>query len=574
MHLAIVFLRLNTAILMSTTPKATMWFKQTEGHDNLRAAMQNLLYHAGAPVHPHTIQQGLAVHPGYPSLLSANECLTQWHIPNMPVQIAKEQLFEVPMPAIAHVNDGMPKFVVITELDQQGLRYIDTATGFHIATHEAFAEIWQGVTLIIDLSQPDPRQQQLYNETARQQRLKGYKTIAAIGLLAGLTGYPLGQLAAATGAFNLGWLSVLLKLLGLLVGAVLLAKDWGLNPQLAASFCPANKQGQPSGCQKVLTSASARLLPWLSWAEAGMGYFTATWLATIFTMQAGQWAGAAGLFTVLALLALPVVVYSVWQQLVVLSAVCRLCMAVQVLLLADVAVLVVGHGLPLDGLTLAAVPWLLVALAVALPLMAWWFLKPKHTVQAQAALQRRLNVFRYNKPLLQELLQQRAAVNAPAPSRQLVLGNDSAPNTVTVVLSPSCQHCRKAFTDLKGLLNQHGNEMKVAVSPTGFGDFDTWQYAVNSRFVATAITGKPLLPLLESWYTHGWLDPQAWLKKHPEDAALKAEVDQLVYEHRVWNSKGAFTNTPAYFVNEHPLPEGLTLWDAPYFMPPPEQPGQ
>ena len=89
-------------------------------------------------------------HVDYPGLSSISDNFHEWGIDNMGVKLMPAQLYEIPYPAIGHINDIPDRFIVLQKLVSDEVYYFDPESGNNIKEKvNDFAKKWSGVTLLI-----------------------------------------------------------------------------------------------------------------------------------------------------------------------------------------------------------------------------------------------------------------------------------------------------------------------------------------------------------------------------------------------------------------------------------------
>lgn len=126
-----------------------MEFNATE--KNVVDALDYILHSNGVKVTSKTISERLYLHPDFPSLVSMCDVLTEWKVPNLASRITPNQLLEIPLPAIAFIEDNGGYFAPIRKVSQQsGVEWLDTAKGWQKDDYHTFTQKWNGVSLLLE----------------------------------------------------------------------------------------------------------------------------------------------------------------------------------------------------------------------------------------------------------------------------------------------------------------------------------------------------------------------------------------------------------------------------------------
>ena len=114
------------------------------------------------PVSSTYMRQQLNSHPDYPSLLSITDTLDELDIDNTAIQIEKDQLHEMPVPFMAHLNGNGGEFVLVKNRDNLDKQFPD------------FFKRWGGVAIAAE--KPEGWQHKLNNEWLQKDK-KQYAAI-------------------------------------------------------------------------------------------------------------------------------------------------------------------------------------------------------------------------------------------------------------------------------------------------------------------------------------------------------------------------------------------------------------
>ena len=160
----------------------------------------------------------LQTHPDYPSLLSITDTLNQLNIEHAAIQIEKEQLLEVPVPFLAHIQGNGGEWVMINNRDKLDTQF------------PHFFDRWNGIVLAAEKTAGWRNKE---NEKWIRKEQKNKQLIIAIfGILSALI--LTGLLYA--GNFLLTGL-VFLIAAGIFISWLIVTKDLGIENKLADQVC-------------------------------------------------------------------------------------------------------------------------------------------------------------------------------------------------------------------------------------------------------------------------------------------------------------------------------------------------
>lgn len=123
-------------------------YRQKSLHDNGVAALWNLIELIKLNVSGSTLEK-VQYNPNYPSLECLSNSLSDWDIENMGVRLSIGQLPEIPYPAIAHLHKNNGHFVVLKNLENDQMHYIDPEVGVVTEPLREFEKKWSGVALLV-----------------------------------------------------------------------------------------------------------------------------------------------------------------------------------------------------------------------------------------------------------------------------------------------------------------------------------------------------------------------------------------------------------------------------------------
>lgn len=78
--------------------------KLNPSEKNALDALTYVVESTGVKVTSQSVKEQLYLHPDFPSLLSFSDILQSWSIPNIATRVFREQLLEIPLPAIAYLE--------------------------------------------------------------------------------------------------------------------------------------------------------------------------------------------------------------------------------------------------------------------------------------------------------------------------------------------------------------------------------------------------------------------------------------------------------------------------------------
>ena len=559
---------------MTSRSYAGSWVKEQRDVDSTVAAAANFLHALGVPVALQQLGSRVRTHPRFPKLAALIDSLEEAGAPVQAVGGDVEELPTAPMPAIAHVNDnGQPRFVVLVEVADGAVRYIDSRVGPVRTDLEEFGKLWSGVLLIaagpVDRA-PGAHAQQRATRRAEQLESVRVPVLLGIGLvvlaaLALFTWQPLPPEFEA-----LWYMLAAVKVAGLLACAALVMMGRGFSARLTQRLCPA---GRVVDCASVLQSPAARLFGWIPMADLGALYFLGGLLALAGARWTGDHSGVFGLLTVLTLLTLPYSVFSVVYQGIVVRRWCWLCLVVMGLFWTEALLMMLTSPVSLQA-ALTQLPssaWPLAAVSYVLPAVAWGLLMPLYRRAASYGLQtEELLRHRRNPILIDQWLNEQQPAQLGSFQPEIARGPESAPLELTIVSHPLCVVCQEVHRVLDRLVVESRGQIRGVVR-LGYRARKEAGGDIARRVIGIALSqdGEAAYDALHDWYAQPSQGAARWLERHPlpqSPCTFARAIEEVFEAHCAAVKSAGITGVPSMFLNGRALPPELAPEDLRIFL--------
>ncbi len=524
-------------------------FYQNDQSDNAHATFCNLLISLGIKSTRKYLTQ-IKVHPNYPSLLAITDCLNDLGVASLATRINEEQLKEIPYPAIAHLHKNNGHFVVLKQLADKKMHYIDPEAGVVIEPVEEFEKKWTGVALLVEAKEKS-------GEADYKQKRKS--EIFSSGSL-----YLSGSLVSVMllwSAFILGPLLLyFLKVLGFIICMLLLQKQFGGGNTYIAAIC---RIGSKTDCDAVIHSPASRLFGLIHLSEIGLWYFFggSLWLALSTIVGAP----GTGVLLLLNILALPLSLFSIYYQGWVIKKWCPLCLIVMGIFWVEFFLL----WPPLSKLFVSVTGLYLVFVSFSLPLAFWLAVRERFIDSFKVpGMERTLNKFMRSEKIFKALLNQEAEVNLGDFTNEIQVGANNPPVELTVVSNPMCGPCSYAHRIIEELVERFGEKLKVrfrfAVDSSGTNS-DATKMVRHLAALSLANSNGHAVKSLSAWFSqNGRMNVNRWKEDHPIETVNENEVDLVLGEHDAWCRQVNIQATPTIFINGKKLPSEYTVNDLKY----------
>lgn len=525
---------------------------QKAAKSNITQTAIHLIKSLDVPVTTTSLIYTVESHPAFPSLISLSNALKQFNIDHLAMKVEEEKLEELPVPFVAHLKTGNGSFCLVTRLTAERVEYHYNNESVGRDTN-IFKKEWSGIVLLAQATKNSG--EKAYYTKRKNERIQDAKTPFILLVCCSLILFHLFTHWNFVGLLTL--LLLVTKLIGIVVAAILLWWEVDRANPIIQQICNNDKKGN---CTAVLGSKASKLFNLISWSEIGFFYFTGSF---IFLLLAASYnLVALALVSVLNILALPYIFFSIYYQWRIVKQWCPLCLTVQALILLEFIVCYAAYWHVFHLPPLFGEHFISLILSFSLPVFFWLFVKPL-LLKAQRSDHdaRELGRLKYNQEIFYALLQKQKKLTAIPDGLGITLGNSNAKHTIIKVCNPYCGPCAKAHPLLDELLRQH-DELKVQILFTATNAADDRKSKPVQHFMAlyekndVVTTKKALL----DWYVATTKDYEAFADKYRLNGELQKQGPKL-QAMSDWCNLVGISFTPTYFVNGYQLPPMYQLED-------------
>ena len=510
--------------------------------------LQILLERNQIKVDGQELQFQLQSHPSYPSLHSLTGVLTHFGVENLPITVpsTQEVFDQLPETFLGQVQGRGPSALVIVSKkgDQVDLTH-ENKSSERIST-EAFLEQFTGVVLAVEPATG------AVEGKGKSQRAKW--ALLAI-TLASLTGFLLySGLAPVTGLF------LLTIILGGFISGVILQQEQGVQTLVGNAFCSGATSKR--SCDAVLGSKGAVLAGDYKLSDLSLSYFAGLMLASLLLWVQNL---AMTPIYMIALLAIPVTIYSIYYQYVKVKKWCTLCMAIVGVVWTQAAI---GLTQGIDFSVLNEGVLFSVFLGFALSFTLWLFLAPAvRSIQKLDETRIEYLKFKKNFELFQTLHAKSEPVDIAIPdAEEMVFGNPNAALNITIISSPLCMYCVEVHEQIEQILDKYPDAARIQLrfySQTEALDDPGLRVCVKAWELYDQKGAKACLEGLHAIYSDQRADK--WLEVWG-DAADSAPYVATLKKQEEWCNETKITFTPEILVNGRSFPSEYNRSDLIYFI--------
>ena len=473
----------------------------------------------------------LTSHPEPNSLLSITDTLDDLDIPYEAARIRKDQLQQVPLPFLAHIRSDNGQFVIVKKLK----------------TDDSWTHTWTGAILLVE--KPEKAADGNTDNTRMLAQEKRNKALTTAFILSGLIllAYPL------LSHFSF---AAPMTIIGLFISILILQKEAGAHNHLVDLLCHSDKSDKTRDCNTVLGS---NLPGNLKLSDISLIYFAGQ-LFIFLTIYSRSPLQITNILSLLAACSLPITLFSLYYQGIVLRKWCLLCLSIIAVLWLQFLLLLPGLTSPIAISQDTAIPVVAVFILTA---TGWLLLK--QAILGNADLEQQLlhaRRLKRDSRVFANLIQDRKKIDETPFEEDIELGSKAKPIRLIVVFNPFCKPCANEYRQLEELLDSTSRKtpwFSLTIRFTMDANLkDHRAEAVRYLFqYKKSNETKTWRQLLHSWY--GLMDLDSFKATHP--LTTNPNVESILEQHSHWTHNEKLYSTPALFLNGYEFPRQYTISD-------------
>lgn len=489
------------------------------------------------------IERQLKTHPLANSMRGISDILERNGIYNIVCSIDREQLHEIPLPAVIHAeNLGNNPFLIVESIDFKSgtVRLVGVGNKRMTVPLHFFLNVWSGIILLAEPAEKKPGHYKRLKSRFKRLIWTAEKRLHTVLLIIILLTVPLNMAAG----YNYGLsqlISIVLGVCGVILSYMAVVKG-RLGVDTSKRLCSVRNEDM---CKSVFSDRGAYLMGWISLGELSLAYFSALLVIDIFNP-------ASELQMIVSLLSMTAVLYSViWQ--IVRKKRCGLCLLIDAVLVFYLLAECMGqHNLPGTRLLIDAVGYSFLFTACLFGTRA--IVSLLKAGQDSNEMKDRLGKFVTSEEAFFSMLSSQPRLPKETINNLSPLVNETTgEHELLAIMSPKCGYCRELAHILMRLTDHVGIKILFLVD-----EEDHISVSVASGILSMREKSdfREILSALCQWYDKN-IQPYNETDKDCEDT-LHA---QCMFCHRI-----GITGTPAVFVDNRRLPDAYTFYDLEYII--------
>ncbi len=474
----------------------------------------------------------LQTHPKNPSFRAITDTLDYFGIENVAAIVPEDSLPSMPANFLTLIDHNEPQLVLVVKKENFVYCYSENEKREKYSFSE-FNKIWSKKVIAIGENSKN-------DTNAKKLNLIG-------GLLA------IGSLVLYLSLSGVTWTTsfvLLLSSIGLYLSLLLVKEKIGYHSAWVHSICTTITN---SNCDEVINSKGGMLTKNISLVDAGFLYFSILVFQSIFF-------GYNSITALAILLSIPIIVFSIYYQAIVLKKWCLLCLGVAAVL-SLLNILSFGHQ-PFK-FNILQVTEILMTMSVLIPA----YFNVKNLIVTQKKYEDKLfaaSQFKRNPEIIKNLMNDASMVHdLGMMQNEIRFGNPEAMHKIIAFTNPFCGFCKAAFESYVKITKAHPDVEIWLRFNSDFENFDSASTKICVRLVELYFEEgrERFIKAYFNWFEER--NEKDWLKKNGI-SKFEEKTISLLKSHRNWAIKNNIDHTPATIIGGQVFPsyygyEDLTL---------------
>ncbi|MFT4155141.1 vitamin K epoxide reductase family protein [Parafilimonas sp.] len=353
------------------------------------------------------------------------------------------------------------------------------------------------------------------------------------------------QLLSPPGYKGTFLLSLLISIVGTVVSLIITAETIKIKAFSNNLVCKSNSK---ISCESILISKASFFFNLFSWSDVGVTYFIGLFIYE--TAMSGN-PDILKPISVISILSIGYVIYSLSYQLIIAKRWCALCLVIQFLLIFQF-VLVYKYFSFDEILSFKTSIYILIPFLISS--IAWTLFKPYYKeLVTYPELSRNLISLKYSPKAFNSIIRSQRQLVEVDCNNPIVFGNQDSKNVIHLIISPFCLYCARTFISLIRYLDEKK---------------DVFHFIVVFKLKAEDKSSARIASALINYYFHSkqedviniWLDwftslpmknEVKWLKKKSFSLQNSESVNAVLKCHVDFCEQNDIKNTPAKYCNHY-----------------------
>ena len=490
----------------------------------------------------------IQTHPTYPSLHAITGVLDHFNIENLAldVPVTSDTLNQLPNTFLAQVErDTKKQFAVVTKTKDNYQITLDSKNKIIISQSD-FLKQFSGIMLAVDKEETLQ-----FDKSSKKKSFLIDSFLLCSAILTALI-FLNSNPSLTTFIF------LILSFIGIFITINILKQEQGKASILGDAFC--SNSTEKKNCNAVLSSKGATIFEGIKLSDFSLIYFAGLSLAT-FLLKINNSSIFIPMF--ISIIALPVTLYSIFYQSVVIKKWCFLCLSIVGLMWIH-ASLSFAYFTPEYNLTS-----ILITVLSFTTVGATWLVKSKLVNDNRALKKLKTEYFKFKKnfELFNSQLSKSKIINTQIKdTKEIIFGNRNSDFHIVMISNPMCGHCKVTHLLINQILRRYSDSIKLTVrfsiSPKTTEDS---AFKITTRLLELYHTKghSKCLHAMDDIYSD--FTTENWLRKWNSCSNPKTYIPTL-REASNWCTENAINFTPEILINGQSYPKTHNRSDLTYFI--------
>ncbi|WP_299277503.1 vitamin K epoxide reductase family protein [uncultured Psychroserpens sp.] len=487
-------------------------------------------------------------HPTYPSLHAVTGVLDHFNIENLALDIPKsvETLKQLPTTFLAQIEEDNEKAFVVVSKTKNTYKLVSSKKEVKTESASNFLNQFTGIVLAVEKDKIEVKSDSHRTKTLIIQML-AISTLILCSIL----------LFISTNSI-ISTLFLCLSLVGAYLTKTILKQEQGEATILGNAFC--SNTSEKKNCDAVLSSKGATVVQGIKLSDLSFMYFTGLTLANVLLIINNS---ALSILMLVSLIALPITVYSIYYQALVIKKWCFLCLSVVALMWMQSSISAIFFEPVFELKSLITV---LLSFTVVSSL---WLVQSKFQKDNKSLIYTKLEFFKFkrNFQLFNNQLSKSKTINTRVKNtEEITFGNPNSDLQITIITNPLCGHCKPVHKLVEQIIRLYSQTIKLTLR------FNVSTKNPENRSVQIATR------LLEIYYTEGPETcmnalheiygnslPDDWFKEWQYCSEPSTYLSTLERTYN-WCTDNAINFTPEILINGKAYPTIFNRSDLEFFI--------
>ncbi|KAB1158901.1 thioredoxin domain-containing protein [Tenacibaculum aiptasiae] len=487
-------------------------------------------------------------HPSYPSLHAITGVLSHFDIDNLALTIPINLgvLKQLPTSFLAQIETEKGESFVVVNKDDSYCRLLVSDKKKYKLTYTKFLEMFTGVIVVVEKTE-------FLEVRTKKNNFDKVLLISTIILFIGLL------VILEISIPSLFYFA--LSLVGVFISSSIIKQEEGSQTILGNTFC--SDATDKKDCDAVIGSKGALIFNRFKLSNISLLYFIGlTFNALLLFLQGGD----LNILYLLSFFVLPITIYSIYYQAVVVKKWCLLCLGIVVTLWVQAIITFINSDISAFSFSIKSI--LLISIGFLASVTLWSYLSRKLKSLKELS-QTKIDYFRFkrNFNLFNALLKSSEIKDTTIiNTNEVVIGNENALLNITIITNPFCGHCKEVHKLIENIYRKYPNETKITIRfYVNIYDKESDGVKVTLRLLELFDEKEVLICLDAMHDIYDGMKTEDWLNKWGSCYEKEKYLSVLTKEVR-WCKNNEINFTPEILINGRSFPKEYDRSDLVYFI--------